>query len=241
MTVIMDETDKRLAIIPKFLTDCDTSLFVAVLLTGSMVFGKHHSVHQDSDIDIICLVKPENISQIINTKLFAAIQVNPDLVDAFAQHIIDRFWLDHTIDGIKLNIGLWSYDFFESFTELKAEYHVLGSTHADTQTVDAFTADGNTFRYDPQVKSHRGIYTKKFPLLHNGLPVSSPTYNNLVASETLYDATHTSQQTCQERIANLVRLLNTGYGDAWQKCFLEYIVARSSNDYLDTLKQRLLT
>ncbi len=231
----MDETDVRLAIIPKFLALCNTSLFEAMLLTGSMVFGKHYSVRKDSDIDVICVMEPSKVAELMADPFFGGLEINDDLIGAFAAGLIDRFWLDYFLDDIKINIGIWDEGFVDRFTATQADIHALGSLNANVQHTRVVDAMGHACDYIPTIEPHGTIYIKTFQLKHGGVLVSSPSYNNLIASETLYDP----QGAYERKVAALIKRLNERYGDTWQRYFLEYVMKKSSPSYAENLVRRL--
>lgn len=230
----MNDTDLRLSVLSNFLDEHDLASFEAVLLTGSLVFGKYFSVHAESDIDIICIIDSSKI-QTLAAGLFGKININKDLLNAFEKGMIDRFWLDYYFDSVKINIGIWDKQFVDAFLEGQAAWHVLGSANDAIQPIHTCDAAGKDFTYTPQIERYETIYVKTFPLRHDSHLIGSPTYNNLVASELLYDPGHMYER----KIATLIKHMNDEYGDVWQNNFLQYVMRKSSPDYLRKLKKHL--
>ncbi len=231
----MNNTDIRLATIPKFMAACDVSLFEAIILTGSMVFGKYHTVHRDSDVDVICVIDPYKVRSLMKDPLFSKIGINQDMINNFELKHIDRFWVDYFIDDIKINIGIWSRDFVDYFIEMRASEHILGSANSNLATVESCNAKGEPYKYQPLVKTSGSTYIKTYKLKYQGELINSPSYSNLIASSMLYDP----GSIYQYKVDTLIKNLNIRYGTTWQKYFLSYIYAKGSPEYLDDMNARL--
>src|SRR5688500_5556774 len=103
----MSATDKLDKLLVDFLELCRLDFFDGVILTGSMVFGRNHSVNEHSDIDIIFFTDSTKIKKLKKEPVFADIDINDDFIEAFALKKIDRFWLDYPLRGVNINIGIW--------------------------------------------------------------------------------------------------------------------------------------
>jgi hypothetical protein len=231
----MSPTDTRLKVLQQVSEQTDWSLFESVLLTGSMVFGKYHSVNDESDIDLICVIDPAKISRLRDNSLFNKVQINPDLLEAFATGRIDRFWLDCVVDGISLNIGVWDNNFLADFCNLNADVHRLGSLNSNIKQTTVLGLDGTEHAYNPTVEMYKSIFIKNYPLKVGELHLTSPTYCNLIASEVLYDP----KDLWPARLRSLIDKLNGTYGSSWTKPTLDYVMQKSSESYLSYLRNKL--
>ncbi len=213
------------------------SIFSRILLTGSMVFGKHYSVTDISDIDLIFVLDAGKISKLKENGLFSQMDISDDLIEAFATGWIDRFGLNHMVEDINLNIGLCSKKFLEDFMALQAYVHRLGTLDSEVEAIRTVDVTGKLFTYTPELQRYKSIYIKQFILKLRGVPIGSPTYSSLVASEAIYDTDHD----WEEKMEVFIAKLNADFGSDWFKNFLSHILRKGSPDYLAKLSLLLQT
>jgi hypothetical protein len=231
----MNPTDLRLKLIRRPLELCQLELFDGILLTGSMVFGRYHSVHETSDIDYIFIINPDKTPQLLEDAFFKATNINHDLIKAFADRHIDRFWLDYESDGIKFNIGIWQRAFVNDFVALRAPVHRLGTRNGLVRPIEVSDVWGSDYIYTPDVESYGDIFVKSFLLKHNGVLLESPSYCNLVACEVLYDPDGVWRGLDQR----LIDGLNQYCGIAWYDGFMDYILRKAAPEYKRQLEIRV--
>jgi len=120
MNSIQVETERRQRIVENLFSRFDAGLFEGVLLQGSMMYGRDHCVTADSDIDLLFVLRPENLERILEFDLFSCGYINEVARELFVSERIDCMWTDHTIDDIVLNMGIIRSSFFNSWSHLKS-------------------------------------------------------------------------------------------------------------------------
>ncbi|MGD0728785.1 MAG: hypothetical protein ABR981_01790 [Candidatus Micrarchaeaceae archaeon] len=100
------ETEKRLEIVknlkPKIETFAD-----AAILAGSVAMGKNFSVRKKSDIDLIILIKRENIDYLFESNIFPMTEQRAEAKDLFKSGEIDHFTIIEIINEVEVQFHIW--------------------------------------------------------------------------------------------------------------------------------------
>jgi hypothetical protein len=100
------ETKKRLKII-KEIKPILESFAEAAILGGSVAYGKNYSVRKVSDIDLIILIKREEVDKIFSSGLCRVTPQTEESCDLFKKNIVDHFSIIKEIKGIDLQLHFW--------------------------------------------------------------------------------------------------------------------------------------
>ena len=84
-----------------------------------MVYGKNYSVGKDSDIDLVLIIKAENIFKIKQSPFFISSFYDNHTLELFHKKIAHCFWFDVFQKGIMINIAVFEYEYFEKFCDFK--------------------------------------------------------------------------------------------------------------------------
>ena len=100
------ETKKRLDIINKIKPIIE-SFAEAVILAGTVAFGKNFSVRKSSDIDLIILINRKEVDKIFESGLFKLTPQYQEAKELFSQKIVDHFSVIKKIDNVEVQLHFW--------------------------------------------------------------------------------------------------------------------------------------
>ena len=103
------ETRKRNGIINELSSNFDFSICEGILLSGSMVYGQNYSIGKDSDIDLLLIIKAENVFKIKQYSFFTSVYYDNHTLELFGEKKVNCFWFDVFKEGIMLNIVVFEY------------------------------------------------------------------------------------------------------------------------------------
>jgi len=121
------ETEKRLKIVETIehkLSDCSDAL----ILVGSMAYGRNYCVRQGSDIDLIVLVEPQNIDEVVNCGLFERESHAKDFAKAFTEGVAQVCTLKYFSDGVKSECHIWDKETRYKISRFEIEHAIRFST-----------------------------------------------------------------------------------------------------------------
>ena len=100
------ETQKRLKIIKEIKPELE-NFCEAIIIGGSVGYGKNFSVRKESDVDLIILINRNNADKILKSKLFT---ITPQIKEAliyFKNKEVDHFSILEKINGIEMQYHFW--------------------------------------------------------------------------------------------------------------------------------------
>ncbi len=100
------ETEKRLRII-NLLRPKLESWTEALILVGSMAYGRNFSVRKESDIDLIILINKDSINNILNQVFFERSLEFEEAISLFKKNIIQHFTLIKKIESVEVQFHFW--------------------------------------------------------------------------------------------------------------------------------------
>ena len=183
------ETKKREKIIKSLSTHFDTNLFEGILLTGSMAFGKNHCIRRDSDIDLMLIIRPENIRQIMEYEFFRGPYINETGIELFDAGRVDGIFNDYFVDGIMLNLGIWSSGFFERFCGLEADEIRIFKDKIRNNKLKGTrkTASGEVIDMPSKITEYKDNFIVSCKVFEGNELIHWPIFCNLLLSEVLSD------------------------------------------------------
>jgi len=105
------ETNKRLKILEEVLPKLK-KFSEAVIVGGTVAYGKNYSVRKESDIDILILINRENTDKIFECELFELIPQIEEERELFKQKVIDNFNVSNIIDGVDVQFFFWDKEVY---------------------------------------------------------------------------------------------------------------------------------
>lgn len=109
------ETQKRLKIIKEIKPELE-KFCEAVIIGGSVGYGKNFSVRKESDIDLIILINRNNADEISKSKLFTITPQIKEAIIYFKNKEVDHFSILEEINEVEIQ-----YHFWDKFAHYKAE------------------------------------------------------------------------------------------------------------------------
>ena len=235
------ETAHRQRIIDHLFDRFDVDQFEGVLLQGSMVYGRNHCVTAESDIDLLFVLCPKNLSSILEFDLFSRGYINKVAQQLFTNERIDCLWTDHTIDGLLLNMGVIRSGFFDSWTHLKSREirrcrtDLPGSFKLGVNQIFRKTARGEDVEIPVSVTKIDDRYVVTEPLYYGDVLLNQSLYGSLLLSESLFDKHGSVQQGVQHLINKLIEL----YGNEFILQLVQYGLAKSSDAFREAFYRRI--
>ncbi|MDP1729535.1 MAG: nucleotidyltransferase domain-containing protein [archaeon] len=87
---------------PELKSFCD-----AVILAGSVAYGKNFSVRKESDIDLIILIERKDYDKITKCKLFKITAQIEEALEFFKNKEVDHFSIREKIDDVDIQYHFW--------------------------------------------------------------------------------------------------------------------------------------
>ena len=237
----MDETARRDRIIKDLVGHLASAAVEGVLLQGSMYYGRDHCVTAESDIDLLLVVEPSRIHEVIGTGPFTDGIVNEWAKKAFANEDADCIWDGLELDGVVINPGYLSLPFFERWTKLEAEcirrnraYLPSGLETGDNQ-ITGRTIDGTPAEFVQTVTHANGRYNLSKPAFSGDLPVRDPLYGSVLLSKILIDKS--------DRVQGMMQRLETTLKERFGvRCLLnevDYGLRKASPEFRRSYLRRI--
>lgn len=227
----MSELQKRLQIIDNLFSYFHKDIFEGILLTGSMV---HKKIHNDSDIDLLFIIKKENIDLLnkedffVNSKYF----VNEKL-ELLKKNIL--FWCDQELDSIKINMGFCTLEYFSKFCNLEAKYWSGSREHDKLQSSKIKDLNNNLIDESIKIKKNKNLFVWTYNNFHNNVVLSRPFFSNIISSKILYDY----KGVITKNIILLENKLMQSYGIEKVIILLEYVFNKCSEKYKQEIISKL--
>jgi|GEM_PF-1949179 len=139
---------------------CAGKLMVAEALVavGSMAYARNHGVHQGSDLDLLVLVDPNNIGQVVNQDLFDGNEWKSTACSVFSTGTIGNFTLATYIDGTKIECHFWNKEFQYRASRLEIPY-VTNLRRGNAETSKSHLDFSGRERHVPRnVRFEEGCY-----------------------------------------------------------------------------------
>ena len=221
------ETRKRNGIIHKLSSSFDFSICEGILLSGSMVYGKNHSVRKDSDIDLLLIIKAENIFKVKEYPFFASPHYDNHTLKLFSEGASQCFWFDVFENGIMINIGVFEYDYFKKLCDLK-ESMLLRTKLDDTLKIRTLRLiDGQIMQDTPTQQKNETNYIISYNLYDKGILVSRPIFSNIAMNRVLYSKTDSFPKLIECFIENLKKR----FDEKSLVLFFDYALSRATAKY----------
>jgi hypothetical protein len=200
------ETGKRNDIIKKLSLKFDFSICEGILLSGSMVYGKNYSVRKDSDIDLLLIIKAENIFRIKQYPFFASVHYDNHTLKLFNEKSVNCFWFDVFENGIMINVVVFEYEYFESLCNFK-EIMLLRAKLDDTLDIiksrTLKLSNGQLIQDAPTQQKNGTNYIVNYALYNEDNLISRPIFSNIAVSRVFYAKTETIPRLIECFVGNL--------------------------------------
>jgi len=237
----MDETARREEIIKELLGYLALAAVEGVLLQGSMVYGRNHCITADSDIDLLVVLKPRCIYDVTGRGPFAGGIINEWGKQVFADREADCIWDGFQVDGVVINPGFLSLEFFERWTRLEAtcirrnRSDLPSGTEVGENQIKGWAVDRTPIQYTLSVTHHKNRYTVDRPVFCGDLLVHDPLYGSVLLSEILMDK--------GGQIGGLVRELESTirerFGARGLLNLVDYGLRKASPEFLESYLDRI--
>jgi hypothetical protein len=229
-TIAVIETRKRNGIINKLPLSFDFSICEGIILSGSMVYGKNHSVRKDSDIDLLLIIKAENIFKIKQYPFFTSPHYDNHTLKLFSEKVSDCFWFDVFENGIMLNIVVFEYEYFKKLCDFK-ETVLLRAKLDDTldiiKTRKLRLSDGRIIQDVPTQQKNGTNYIINYALYNKNVFISRPIFSNIVISRVLYAKT----DTLSKSIECFIEKLKKRFDEKSLVIFFDYALSNAAAEY----------
>lgn len=101
------ETARRMTILKNVIPELRT-FSQAIIIVGSIAFGRDYSITKNDDIDILVFISRKDVSKIFGHSLFNLNEKRKEPIELFMKGAIDTFTFFETIDGVVLEIHFWN-------------------------------------------------------------------------------------------------------------------------------------
>ncbi|HCP08835.1 MAG TPA: hypothetical protein DIT25_03505 [Candidatus Moranbacteria bacterium] len=224
------ETKKRLKILDRIIKEkIDPRIFEGILLTGSMSFGKNYSVTKDSDIDLLFVIKKENITKIIKSKFFVKSEhFAIERIELLKAGKTDGLWIDQFIDGIMINMGIVSAESFKKICGLRNKYWKISTQLREYNKRNKLkTINGNFCKDSVKITKNKEEWNiRKHTIKNNDDILSQPIFSNILSGEVIYD----KDGQIQKESERLKKLLLKRYGYRKVLNLLGYVLKKMSKE-----------
>ncbi len=224
------ETEKRNSIIKKLSSFFDFSICEGILLSGSMVYGKNHSIKKDSDIDLLLIIKAENISKLKQHPFFSSVHYDNHTLKLFNEKVAQIFWFDVFVNKIMFNIVVCEYEYFEKICNFKETILLrakIGDTLDIIQSRMLRLSDGKMIQDTPTQQKNGTNYIISYDLYNNGALISRSLFSNIAISEILYS----KNDTIQKSIECFIKNLKNKFDEKSLVLFFDYALSKATSKY----------
>lgn len=105
------ETQKRMALVKNFLPTIKPAI-TALIITGSLAYGKNFSITEKSDIDFLLTINKKTVDNLPKTNLFSSENLNK-IIPAYKKGIIKQFSLSFEKNNVEMQCHFWDQVAFE--------------------------------------------------------------------------------------------------------------------------------
>ena len=237
----MNETDKRLKIISNLFEYFDKDVFEAILLVGSMSYGKYFSVNEKSDIDLIFIINKEKLDRFSEEDFFMKAEYfDEEKVTILKEEKADGFWIDQRIEGVLINLGIYLKSSLEKYCELEKTVWKI-STETESSKWDKERiyrgSDGQLYRNLGKLEKNAKLYIKSNDIFRGKAFISNVFAGNLFTAEILHD----KNNSIQKNINKFKYLFYREYKLEGTINILEYVLNKMSENqkakFLEKVKQ----
>ncbi|OGI34462.1 MAG: hypothetical protein A2259_00935 [Candidatus Moranbacteria bacterium RIFOXYA2_FULL_43_15] len=186
----MNETIKRQKIINGLFDKFDKNIFEGILLVGSMSYGRNYSVTKNSDIDLIFIVKRENIDKLLSQNFFVAAEYFNIEKLGLLKRKTDGFWIDQHVDGVMINMGVYRSESFEKFCcfqKRKWKRSAEDGSGGWDKDKKYKGTNGKIYSGIINFRKNKKLYIKSYNIYAEGAFISNVFASNLLTSIVLYD------------------------------------------------------
>lgn len=226
------ETRKRNSIIKKLSSKFDFAICEGILLSGSMVYGQNHSVKKDSDIDLLLVIKAENIFKIKQYPFFVSVHYDDHTLELFSEKKANCFWFDVFVNRIMLNIVVVEYEYFKRLCDFK-ETALLRAKLEDTLDIIKSRTlrleNGQIIQDAPTQEKNGTNYIIQYALYDKDSLISRPLLSNIAISRVLYSKTSIFSSSIQF----FVKSLKSRFNEKSLALFFDYALSKATTGYRD--------
>lgn len=233
------ETRKRNGIINELSSNFDFSICEGILLSGSMVYGQNYSIGKDSDIDLLLIIKAENVFKIKQYSFFTSVYYDNHTLELFGEKKVNCFWFDIFKEGIMLNIVVFEYEYFKrlcDFTETTLLRAKLDDTLDIIKSRTLKLENGQTIQDAPTQQKNGTNYIISYALYDKGNLISRPIFGNIAISRMLYSKTDIVPKSIECFIENLKKKMN----EEGLFLFFDYAFSKATTMYKKTFVREVL-
>lgn len=232
-------TRKRKRIIGKLSSFFDFSICEGILLSGSMVYGKNNSIRADSDIDLLLVIKAENIFKLKQYPFSSSIHYDNHTLELFHEKLAQTFYFDVFVDGIMINIVVCEYGYFENLCNLK-ESKILRAKLDDTLDIirsrKLQLSDGRTIQDAPTQRQDGTNYIVTYDLYDGDAIISRPIFGNIAMSEILYSKNDLISKLIESFVENLKKRLD----EKSLILLFDYVLSKATPKYKEKFMKEVL-
>lgn len=195
-----------------------------------MAYGENHSVRKDSDIDLLLIVKAENIFKIKQYPFFTSVHYDNHTLKLFSEKVANCFWFDVFKNGVMINIGVFEYEYFKKLCDFKETMLLrakLGDTLNIIKTRTLMLDNGHTIKDAPTQEKNGTNYIINYDLYVNGVLISRPIFSNIAISRVLYSKTDTLPKLIECFIGNLKKK----FDEKGLVSFFDYALSKATAEY----------
>jgi len=224
------ETRKRKRIVGKLSSFFDFSICEGILLSGSIVYGKNYSIRKDSDIDLLLIIKAENIFKIKQYPFFSSVHYDNHTLELFNKKVAQIFWFDVFVDEIMLNVVICEYEYFEKICNFKEKILLrakLGDTLDIIQSKMLRLSDGRTIQDAPTQQEDGTNYIVRYDLYNRSALISRPIFGNIAMSEVLYS----KNDTIPKLITRFIKNLKKRFDEKSLVLFFDHALSKATSKY----------
>lgn len=195
-----------------------------------MVYGKNHSIKKNSDIDLLLIIKAENIFKLKQYPFFSSIHYDNHTLKLFNEKIAQTFWFDVFMNKIMLNIVVCEYEYFEKICDFK-EMILLRAKIGDTldiiQSRMLRLSDGRMITDTPTQQKNGTNYIVRYDLYNEGALISRPIFGNITMSEVLYS----KNDIVPKLIACFIENLKNRFNEKSLILFFDHALPKATSRY----------
>lgn len=195
-----------------------------------MVYGKNHSIRKNSDIDLMLIIKAENIFKLKQHPFFSSVHYDNHTLKLFNEKIAQTFWFDVFVDNVMINIVICEYKYFEKICDFKEKVLLrakLGDTLDIIQSRMLRLSDGITIRDTPTQQNNGTNYIIRYNLYDKDALISRPIFGNIAMSEVLYS----KNDTVPKLITHFIKNLKKRFDEKSLVLFFDYALSRATKKY----------
>lgn len=237
----MGETAKREAIIEELVGYLASTAIEGILLTGSMVYGRNYRVTADSDIDLLVILESKCIYDVTEGGPFAGGIISRWGKQTFANLQSDCVWDGFEIDGVVINPGFLSLEFFERWTKLETDTilrdrsDLPSGTKIGENRISGLAIDKTPIQYMLSITHYEDRYTVQKPIFCDDLLVDDMLYGSVLLSKSRVD----KRGQIDELVGKLEATIKERYGTRGLLNLVDYGLRRASPEYLESYLARI--